>query len=204
MTTDTASNEAQNSVPPSMGYPLYGKPDIAAANGRYWKCPVGDCCKSFKQLNGVIAHFHHSHETAANSIAGDPKRFKCPFLSCQKPYQNSNGLAYHLQKVHGEGMEDVHSSSKEHTPGNAPREYVCPHECGKAYRNSNGLAYHLKKSKCAQLHPLEDSDVDQSLRKKNKTNNQDQDSEENPSYSEHEDGKEDSVGEEEEDSQSEA
>ncbi len=77
----------------AISYPIYGTPDKSALDGRFWKCPT--CSKGFRQLNGVIAHYHSFHDRNDNSLHFDQniRPFKCPYDVCNvRPYQNSNGL----------------------------------------------------------------------------------------------------------------
>ena len=151
-------------------FPIYGTPRPSATDGRHWKCPIGSCAKGFRQLNGVISHYHSFHDpTMQVPIESQEERpFKCPFNECHvRPYQNSNGLAYHLTKVHSEGVEFPQNASHVKRPFLNPeisRPFSCPNECGKSYRNTNGLSYHLKKFRCAKVR-MQDSTLQEFLKR---------------------------------------
>ena len=80
----------------TVSYPIYGTPLKEASDGRFWKCPINSCSKGFRQLNGVIAHYHSFHDPTMIDIpfeSQEERPFKCPFNECKvRPYQNSNGL----------------------------------------------------------------------------------------------------------------
>jgi hypothetical protein len=79
---------------PLVNFPIYGSPDKTAPDGRFWTCPDPNCLKSFRQLNGVIAHYNGFHLATKDIVEDeDGRRFRCPFDGCTaRSYQNSNGL----------------------------------------------------------------------------------------------------------------
>ena len=85
----------------TISYPIYGTPLKEASDGRHWKCPIDSCGKGFRQLNGVIAHYHSFHDPTMVEIppeAQEERPYKCPFDICKvRPYQNSNGLGILLR-----------------------------------------------------------------------------------------------------------
>ena len=151
-------------------FPIYGTPSSEATDGRYWKCPIDSCAKQFRQLNGVISHYHSFHDPMMQVPleSQEERPFKCPFNECSvRPYQNSNGLAYHLTKVHAHGDEIPPNATNAKRPLVNPeisRPFSCPNDCGKSYRNTNGLSYHLKKLRCAKVR-MQDSALHEFLKR---------------------------------------